>query len=136
MHSDRAEAVADTLDLIPMVYRQATTKHMRKSIEASAAAPAAALDGDGDTNGCASADPASSPAPGASADPASSPAPPPPNVTFTADTMLPIFLYIVVQAAIPDLLVVRHEMQLSRHSGRADYALVTLDAAVEAILAM
>jgi hypothetical protein len=123
VHSDRAEAVADTLDLIPMVYRQATTKHMRKSIETSAAA-AAALGGDGDTNG------------GASADPASSPAPLLPNVTFTADTILPIFLYIVVQAAIPDLLVVRHEMQLSRHSGRADYALVTLDAAVEAILAM
>jgi hypothetical protein len=107
-----------------MVYRQATTKHMRKFIEASAAAATGALDGDGDTNG------------GASADPALSQSPPQPNVTFTADTMLPIFLYIVVQAAVPDLLVVRHEMQLSRHSGRADYALVTLDAAVEAILAM
>jgi len=122
----RAEAVADTLDLIPLIYQQAATKCQRRMNSAVGNVTAAHIrcDGDGIT---VTADTAVRPQ---EFDTASS------TTTFTADLLIPIFLYIVTQAAIPDLLLIRHEMQISTHSGRADYALATLDAALEAIMSM
>ena len=111
--SERAGAVADILDLLPLIYKQAIVKHHRR-VSSGRTTP---LTGDRDNSTSRGMDR-------------------PAIISFTADRILPIFLYVVVQAAIPNIAVIRREMQMVRHQGTCEYALVTLDAAIEGILSM
>jgi hypothetical protein len=100
---ERAQAVVSVLDLIPLIYRNETEKAKRVRKQNNQDETLA----DNDV-----------------ADK---------YFTFTADDILPIFIYIVVQASIPGLIRITHEMRITDHEGKADYALTTLAAAIDII---